>query len=86
VIAKTFAICLFLVNWVLTVGSVYVTALVASKMLEVNSVVAALPFSASLTIPTVRSLYVDSPPFGASIGQYCFLSFHSSVLKSDQLF
>ena len=67
-IAKAFAVCLFLVNWTLTVGSVYVTALVASRMLDANSVAAALPFSAPLTIPMVRSLYINSPPLGTSIG------------------
>jgi len=67
-IAKAFAICLFLVNWVLTVGSVYITALVALRMLETNNVVAALPFSAPLTIPTIRSLYISSPPLGTSLG------------------
>jgi len=74
-IAKAFAIYLFLVNWTLTVGSVYITALVASRMLEANSVIAAFPFSAPLTIPTVRSLYIDSPPLGTSVGQSCVLSF-----------
>ena len=68
-IAKAFAICLFLVNWTLTVGSVYITALVVSRMLDANSMVAALPFSAPLTIPMVRSLYVDPPPLGTSVGQ-----------------
>ena len=77
-IAKAFAIWLVLVNWTLTVGSVYITALVASRMLEANSVIAALPFSAPLAIPTVRSLYVDSPPLGTSIGQSCAPSFRPS--------
>jgi len=81
-IAKAFAVCLFLVNWMLTIGSVYITALVGSRMLEANSVVAALPFSASLTIPTIRSLYISSPPLGTSIGQSCvplFLLFGFAV-------
>jgi len=70
-IAKTFTVCLFLVNWTLTVGSVYITALVASRILEANSMVATLPFSASLTIPMVQSLCVDSQPSGISIGKSC---------------
>ena len=78
-IAKAIAICLFLVNWTLTIGSVYITALVASRMLEANSVVAALPFSASLTIPTIRSLYISSPPLGTSIGQSYVPSFPPSI-------
>ena len=68
-IAKAFAICLVLVNWMLTVGSVYITALITSRMLDASSVVAALPFSAPLTIPMVRSLYVGSLPSGTSVGQ-----------------
>ena len=73
-VAKSFAICLVLVNWMLTVGSVYVTALVTSGMLDANSVVAALPFSAPLTIPVVRSLYTNSPPLGTSVGRSCIPS------------
>lgn len=68
-IAKAFAICLFLANWALAVGSVYITALVVSRKLEPNNMVAALPFSALLTIPTIRSLYINSPLLGISIGQ-----------------
>jgi len=78
-IAKTFTICLILVNWTLTVGSVYITALVASRMLEANSMIATLPFSASLTIPMVRSLYVDSQPSGTSIGEFSIPSFRLTV-------
>ena len=74
-IAKALTISLFLVNWTLTVGSVYITALVASRMLEANCMVAALPFSAPLTIPMVRSLYIDSSPLGTSAGQSCVPSF-----------
>jgi len=68
-IAKAFMICLFLGNWAMTIGSVYTTALVASERLEANSVVAALPFSALLAIPTIRSLYISSPPLGISVGK-----------------
>ena len=78
-ISKAITICLFLVNWTLTVGSVYITVLVSSRMLEVNSVVATLPFSASLTIPMVRSLYVDSQPSGISIGESCVTLFRFAV-------
>ena len=78
-IAKAFAICLFIANWTLTVGSVYITALVAARMLEANSIVAALPFGVPLTIPAIRSLYVDSPPLGTSIGQSCDPRFCHSV-------
>ena len=68
-IAKALAVCLFLVNWALTIGSVYTTALVASGKLEVTSMVTGLPFSALLAIPTVRSLCSGSPPLGVFIGK-----------------
>ena len=74
-IARALAICLFLANWTLTVGSVYITGLVAARMLEANSIVAALPFGIPLSIPAIRSLYADSPPLAASIGQLCDPSF-----------
>ena len=67
-ITKVFAICLSLVNWSLALGAVYITALVAFGKLESNSLVVPLPFGAPIAIATVRSLYVSSPPFGASIG------------------
>ena len=68
-IAKAFAICLFLGSWTVTIGSVYTTALVTFGRLEANSVVAALPLSALLAIPAIRSLYISSPPLGSSVGK-----------------
>ena len=69
VIAKAFMICLFIGNWAVTVSSVYTTALVVFGKLEATSVMAALPFSALLAIPTIRSLYISSPPLGFSVGK-----------------
>ena len=75
VIAKMIAICLFLGNWAMAIGSVYTTALVASDKLEANSMAAALPFSALLAIPTIRSLYTSSQPLGISTGKpACIIS------------
>ena len=67
VISKAFAICVFLGNWAMTIGSVYATVLVAFDRLEANSVITALPFSALLAIPAIRSLYSSS--LGVSIGE-----------------
>jgi len=67
VISKAFVICLFLGNWAMTIGSVYTTALVASERLEANNMITALPFSAFLAIPAIRSLYSSS--LGISIGE-----------------
>ena len=81
-ISKAFAMSMFFANWAVTVASVYITVLVAFGKLDANSVVAALPFSALLAIPTIRSLYVDSPPLRISIGQSrvpSFLPFCFSV-------
>ena len=74
-VAKAFAICMFLGNWTLAAGSVYTTILVAFGRLDANSVIAALPFSNLLTIPAIRSLYVDSPPLSISVGKPCMSSF-----------
>lgn len=74
-VAKAFTVCVFLANWALAVGSVYITALVAFRRLEANSVAAALPLSALLTIPTIRSLYISLPPLRISIGKPCTPSF-----------
>ena len=82
-IAKAFAICLFFANWALAVGSVYVTTLAACRKLEANNVVAALPFSALLTIPTIRSLYIDSPLLEISIGKFAWHRFCQSVSRFD---
>ena len=73
-IAKAFAVCLFLINWALTIGSVYATALVASGRLEVTSMVTGLPFSALLAIPTVRSLCSGLPPLGVYIGKFYIIT------------
>jgi len=78
-IAKAFTVCLFICNWVMTVSSVYTTALVVFDKLEANSMIAALPFSALLAIPTIRSLYFSSPPPEFSVGKLCSFYFSSSV-------
>ena len=82
-IAKAFVICLFLGNWAVTVSSVYTTTLVVFGKLEANSMIVALPPSALLAIPTIRSLYIGSPPLGSSVGRSCLSRFSSSVSLSD---
>lgn len=69
-IAQTFMISLALINWLLTIGSVYITALVVSRKVEANHPVAALPFSMMLTIPAVRAIYVEPPPLSTSLGTF----------------
>ena len=47
-IAEAFMSCSFLVNWMSTIGPMYITALVASRMLNANSVAIALPLQCSV--------------------------------------
>ena len=68
--ARAFTLCLFLVNWALTVGSVYITLLVLVRTGKMDPAVVLLPVTLVLTIPTLRNLYVGSPPFGIYIGEY----------------
>ena len=63
---------MFAINWVLTVFSM-ITTLVASYW-EVDIVVTLLPITVILTIPTIRSIYVDAP-FGVYLGAYQELYF-----------
>jgi len=85
-IAKAFVICLFLGNWVVTVSSVYITALVVVGKLEANSMIAALPFSALVAIPTIRSLYTSSPPLGFSVGKPQLCHFTPPVSRFDPFY
>ena len=70
-LSKAFTLCLFFINWGLTVGSVYITValLVVPRKKEMEAAVFLLPVTVVLTISTLRSLYVGSPPFGIFIGK-----------------
>ena len=83
-IAKAFMICLFIGNWAITVSSVYTTSLVVFGELEPTSMIAALPFSALLAIPTIRSLYVSSPPLGISVGKPHLSHFSPPASRFDR--
>jgi len=69
-LARAFTICMLLINSALTAGSVYVTVLVLTKKGRegVNEGIFLFPISVVLTIPTLRSLYPGSHPFGLYIG------------------
>ena len=74
--ARAFTMCLLLINWTLTIGSIYVVLVVAIRDGGKNDTVLLLPLTIILTIPTLRDLYVGSPPFGIFIGK-------SRVLRSQ---
>ena len=68
-LARAFTICLLLVNWALAIGSTYVTLVVVVRKERVHEGVLLLPVTLVLTIPTLRGLYVGSPPFGIYLGK-----------------
>ena len=72
-LAKAFTLCLFLINWTLTAASIYITLLVVFRREKMDAAVLLLPVTLVLTIPTLRSLYVGSPPFGIFIGKFWVL-------------
>ena len=67
-LAQAFTMCLLLINWALTLGSTYVMLVVVVQREKMPEGVLLLPVTIVLTIPTLRSLYVGSPPFGIYIG------------------
>ena len=68
-LAQAFTLCLFLINTALAIGSTYITLLVVLRREETNEGVLLLPVTIVLTIPTLRTLFVGSPPFGIFIGR-----------------
>ena len=69
-LAQAFTLCLLLINWALTTASIYITVLVVSRKEKVEAAVLLLPVTIVLTIPTLRNVYVGSPPFGVYIGEF----------------
>ena len=74
-LAQAFTICLLLIDWALALGSAYVTFIVVVAKENVHEGVLLLPITIVLTIPTLRDLYVDSPPFGIYLGRSWVLRF-----------
>lgn len=67
VLAQAFTMCMLLVNWALTIGSLYITLVMLVKE-KMSEAVLALPITVVLTIPVIRSLFIGSPPFGILLG------------------
>ena len=68
VLAQAFTMCMMLVNWALTVGTVYITLVMLVRREKMSDAVLALPITVVLTIPAIRALFVGSPPFGILLG------------------
>lgn len=65
--ARALAFSMFAINWILTLGSVGITLIVFKRRGEMKDGVAFLPVIVVLSTPTIRGLYVGSPPFGIYI-------------------
>ena len=68
-LAQAFMLCMLLVNWALTAGSIYITYTVVNKRGSMTDAILLVPVTVILTIPVIRALYVGSPPFGIYIGR-----------------
>jgi len=68
--ARALTFSMFAINWILVLGSVAIALMVFARRGEVKDGVAFLPITVILSIPTIRVLYVGSPPFGIFIGMH----------------
>ena len=68
ILAQAFTMSMLLVNWALTVGSLYITVVMLVKRERMSEAVLALPITVVLTIPVIRALFIGSPPFGILLG------------------
>ena len=67
--ARGLTMCFLIVNWALTVGSIYIMFTVIFSREGIDDTALLLPVTIILTIPALRSLYAGSPPFGIYIGK-----------------
>jgi len=68
ILAQAFTMSMLLVNWALTVGSLYITLVMLVKREKMSEAVLALPITVVLTIPAIRALFIGSPPLGILLG------------------
>ena len=71
ILAQAFTMCMLLVNWALTIGSIYITLVMLVQRERMSEAVLALPITVVLTIPAIRGLFIGSPPFGILLGALC---------------
>ncbi|KAG8948798.1 hypothetical protein FRC04_009261 [Tulasnella sp. 424] len=65
---KTFVMMIFFINWGLTIVVLHITVLsLVSKDVRLLEGVVILPVTVILTIPALRALFPESPPFGIFI-------------------
>ena len=68
ILAQAFTMCMLLVNWALTIGSIYITLVMLVQRERMSEAVLALPITVVITIPAIRALFIGSPPFGILLG------------------
>jgi hypothetical protein len=68
--ARAITYSMFTINWILTLSSIITTSVMFDRRGEGRDTVALLPITVILTIPVIRSLYVDSPPYGILLGKH----------------
>ena len=61
---------MFLLCWGLCLWSVYIAWIVSRWKLEAKDGIAFLPITLIFSVPTIRSLYIGSVPFGIFLGKY----------------
>jgi len=69
---QALTMCLLIINWALTISSVYITLVVVFGREVKSDTIPLLPVTNILTIPTLRNLYGGSPPFGIFIDTFGF--------------
>ncbi|KDR76883.1 hypothetical protein GALMADRAFT_417399 [Galerina marginata CBS 339.88] len=65
--ARTFVMILLIVNWALTGVVVYITAGTLVLGSKIGDGILVLPVTVILTLPALRALFVENPPFGILI-------------------
>ena len=83
VISRAFTMCMWIVNWALTAGTVYITLVILVDTQKMSDAVLALPITVILTVPAIRELYVGEPPFGVMLGIFVPESSSSCVGGAD---
>lgn len=68
--AVLLTVWMFYINWVLALCSIIIAFIAFRRRGEMKDGVAILPITFIFSIPTLRSFYAGSPPFGIFLGAY----------------
>ena len=82
--AGALILLMFSLCWALSLWSVYITRTVSRRGLEVKDGIGFLPITLIFSIPTIRSLYIGSLPFGVFLGMH--LNRPAPLLRADTVF